>query len=181
MEQDQEYYRRYLAGDGEALAFLIEKYRDRLIFFLRRFLRSPDDAEEVAAECFAELAIHPLRYRFAGSVKTYLFSIGRHKALNLGKRQAKFPSLPLETADLSPEYRTFEEEIFRREEARQLHCAIDRLPEDYRTVLHLLYFEELSYEEAGRVMKKSRKQIDNLAYRAKQSLKALLEKEGVEP
>lgn len=178
MEQDQEYYRRYLAGDGDALAFLIEKHRDRLIFFLRRFLRSPDDAEEVAAECFAELAIHPLRYRFAGSVKTYLFSIGRHKALNLSKRQAKFPSAPLEGADLSQEYRTFEEEIFRREEARQLHCALDRLPEDYRTVLHLLYFEELSYEEAARVMKKNRKQIDNLAYRAKQSLKALLEKEG---
>ena len=176
MEQDQEYYRRYLAGDGEALSFLIEKYRDRLIFFLRRFLRSPDDAEEVAAECFAELAIHPLRYRFAGSVKTYLFSIGRHKALNLCKRQEKL--LPLETAELSPEYRTFEEEIFRREEARQLHCAINRLPEDYRTVLHLLYFEELSYEEAARIMKKSRKQIDNLAYRAKRSLKALLEKEG---
>ncbi len=178
MEQDQEYYRRYLAGDGDALAFLIEKYRDRLIFFLRRFLHSPDDAEEVAAECFAELAIHPLRYRFASSVKTYLFSIGRHKALNLSKRQAKFPSAPLEAADLSQEYRTFEEEIFRREEARQLHCAIDQLPEDYRTVLHLLYFEELSYEEAARVMKKNRKQIDNLAYRAKQSLKALLEKEG---
>lgn len=179
MEQDQEYYRRYLEGDEGALAFLVEKYRDRLIFFLRRFLRSPDDAEEVAAECFAELAIHPFRYRFAGSVKTYLFSIGRHKALNLCKRQAKFPSLPLETADLSPEYHTFEEEILQREEARQLHCAIDQLPQDYRTVLHLLYFEELSYEEAARVMKKSRKQIDNLAYRAKQSLKVLLEKEGM--
>ena len=68
------------------------------------------------------------------------------------------------------------EDIFLREEsARQLHCALNGLREEYRTVLHLLYFEELSYEEAAKVMKKSRKQIDNLVNRAKQALKARLE------
>lgn len=178
MEQDMEYYRRYLKGDADALGELMKLYRERLIFFAMEFLSSPDDAEEVAAECFAELALHPLRYRFGSSVKTYLFAIARNKSLTLCRKQARHRLVPLETAanitgDASPE------DIFLREESvRQLHCALNGLREEYRTVLYLLYFEELSYEEAAKVMKKSRKQIDNLAYRAKQSLKAWLKKEG---
>ena len=178
MEQDMEYYRRYLKGDADALGELIKLYRERLIFFAMEFLSSPDDAEEVAAECFAELALHPLRYRFGSSVKTYLFAIARNKSLTLCRKQARHRLVPLETAanitgDASPE------DIFLREESvRQLHCALNGLREEYRTVLHLLYFEALSYEQAAKVMKKSRKQIDNLAYRAKQALKARLKKEG---
>ena len=59
MEQDMEYYRRYLKGDADALGELMKLYRERLIFFAMEFLSSPDDAEEVAAECFAELAPIP--------------------------------------------------------------------------------------------------------------------------
>ena len=36
----------------------------------------------------------------------------------------------------------------------------------------------LSYEDAARIMKKSRKQIDNLVYRGKIALRKILEKEG---
>ena len=49
MEQDMEYYRRYLKGDADALGELMKLYRERLIFFAMEFLSSPDDAEEVAA------------------------------------------------------------------------------------------------------------------------------------
>lgn len=54
---------------------------------------------------------------------------------------------------------------------------IDINPE-YREVLHLLYFEDMSYDEAAAVLKKNNKQIKNLVYRAKKSLKIALEKEG---
>ena len=46
-----------------------------------------------------------------------------------------------------------------------------------RLAVHLVYFEELSYEEAARVMKKNKKQIDNLLYRAKSLLRSELGKE----
>lgn len=49
-----------------------------------------------------------------------------------------------------------------------------------KIAVHLVYFEGLSYEETGKVMKKSRKQIDNLLYRAKGKLKIALSEKGVE-
>ena len=45
-------------------------------------------------------------------------------------------------------------------------------------ILSVLYFEEMSYDDVATVLKKSRKQVGNLAYRAKQALEAELVKEG---
>ena len=59
-----------------------------------------------------------------------------------------------------------------------VHRAISNLSEDYRTVLWLVFFEGFSNKEAATAMKKSDRQIKNLLYRAKQSLKSYLEKEG---
>ena len=44
--------------------------------------------------------------------------------------------------------------------------------------MHLVYFEEYSYEDAARIMKKNRKQIDNLLYRAKNTLRDMIGEEG---
>ncbi len=66
-----------------------------------------------------------------------------------------------------------------RERARVLRECMARLKPDYREALYLTYFEGLSYAEAAEVMKKNVKQITNMVYRGKQSLRALLEKEGI--
>ncbi len=49
-----------------------------------------------------------------------------------------------------------------------------------RLAVHLVCFENLSYAEAARVMKKNRKQIDNLLYRAQNTLRTVLGREGVQ-
>ena len=51
---------------------------------------------------------------------------------------------------------------------------------EYRNVLWLVYFEKFSNKETAIVLKKSERQIKNLLYRAKKSLKSKLEKEGFE-
>lgn len=47
-----------------------------------------------------------------------------------------------------------------------------------RVVIHLIYFEGMSYDETARVMKKNRKQVDNLLYRAKKELRIILGEDG---
>ena len=64
------------------------------------------------------------------------------------------------------------------EEKRLLNAALARLPEEMRAAVHLVYFEGLSYEEAAKVLKKDKKRIDNLLYRAKGILREQLGKEG---
>ena len=52
------------------------------------------------------------------------------------------------------------------------------LPEEMQAVIHLVYFEQLSAEDAGKVLKKNRKQVYNLLYRAKAELRKLLGEDG---
>jgi RNA polymerase sigma-70 factor (ECF subfamily) len=51
------------------------------------------------------------------------------------------------------------------------------LSEDYATYLHLYYFEELTLEETAKIMKKTKKQMANIAYRAKKALEEAMRKE----
>ena len=68
--------------------------------------------------------------------------------------------------------------FYRGEDAKTVRECMDRLNNDYRTVLYLVYFEEVDGDGAAKIMSKSKKQLANLLYRAKQALKTELEKEG---
>ena len=58
-----------------------------------------------------------------------------------------------------------------------MYDAMMELPEDYRNAIYLAYFEDMSHEEIARIMHKTRKQVYNLIFRGKQSLKGLLEEQ----
>ncbi len=59
-----------------------------------------------------------------------------------------------------------------------MHKALAKLKPEYQQVLYLIFFEDFSNTEAATVMKKNNRQIENLVYRAKMSLKSELDKEG---
>ena len=173
-------YRRFLDGDESAFSEVIDVYRDSLIFFINRYVQNLSVAEELAEDCFVALVVYPRRYNFKTSLKTYLFTIARNKAIDRVRKSKRVSLMQDDVMDvLSEEYEGFEREIFKNEEKRILHSAMGELCADYYTALHLVYFEEMSNAEAGKVMNKSVKQIENLVYRAKLRLREILSQKGV--
>ena len=71
-----------------------------------------------------------------------------------------------------------EVQLLRDERKKAVQAAVSTLPQDMQDAVHLVYFEELSYEDAAKIMKKNRKQIDNLLQRSKQKLRSILGEEG---
>lgn len=171
-------YRRFLEGDERAFDTILEEYRDSLTFFINRYVRDIDAAEDIAIDVFADLLVHRHRYNFSVTLKTYLFMLGRSRALNFLKRRGRLQLVELSevegtlAAPGSPE-----SALLTTERRRAVHAALAQLPPDMRAAVHLVYFEELSYAEAARVMKKTPKQIDNLLYRAKAALRTTLAEE----
>ena len=169
---EAEWLRRYIDGEQAALSQLINRFRDPLIRFLFNYLKNEAEAEDIAAEVLAELALHPERYRGTVTLKTYLFMLAKSRALNRMRRRSFRLTIGLDDAPtLTDCADTPEEHLLRSERQKEVRAALRRIKDDYRTVLHLIYVEELSYEEAGHVLGKSRKQIENLVYRAKQAAK----------
>lgn len=181
MDNGESSYRRFLDGDENAFGELLDMYSENLIFFINRYVGNVSIAQELSEDVFVELLIHKRRYNFKTSLKTYIFTIARNKAVSYVRRCARRPEYAFEFIENEADKRNIEDEFLKKEQMRRLHEALETLNEDYRTVLHLIYFEDMGYDEAASVMKKNRKQIENLAYRARQTLKKELEKEAMLP
>ena len=181
MDNGESSYRRFLDGDESAFGEILDMYSENLIFFINRYVNNVAVAQELSEDVFVEILLHKRRYNFRTSLKTYLFTIGHNKAVSYLRRCARRPECAYEYIENESDRRNIEDEFIRKERERELHRAINTLNDDYKTVLHLIYFEDMNYEQTAAVMKKNRKQIENLAYRARQALKKELEREAKLP
>ena len=179
MDNGASSYRRFLDGDESAFDEIMEELFDKLVFFIDRYVYDIHAAEDIAIDAFSDLVVNRHRYNFKVTLKTYLFMLGRSRALNYIKHRKIIDFAELEEADNAQiEQKTLEEMVLTDESKKAVHHALSKLPEDMRAVIHLVYFEDLSYDEAAKVMKKNRKQIDNLLYRTKKELRIILGKDG---
>ena len=176
---DEQVYSRFLAERREEdLELLLRRYRESLTLFLFGFVRNWEDAEELMLDAFAEAAAARTGFSGRSSFKTWLFAIGRHLAMrHLRKQRVRLSNLEesREEDAASPE-----PDILRAERDVQLYQALDRLNPEYRQVLFLIYFEDMSREEVCRVMGKTRRQVYNLTERGRKSLREELVKMGFE-
>ena len=172
-------YRRFLDGDESAFDELMEELFHGLVFFIDRYVHDIHTAEDIAIDVFSDLIVHRHRYNFKVSLKTYLYMIGRSRALDYIKHRKVIDFVELsDTTTAADEITVLEEMVLADQRKRQVNTALAQLPEDMRMVVHLIYFEGMTYKEAGKVMKKNRKQVDNLLYRAKKELRIILGKDG---
>lgn len=170
-------YRRYLDGDQTAFDEVMRLYRTSLTFFINRFVQDMDAAEDLAIDTFMYLIVHRHRYNFKTSLKTYLFMIGRSRALDYIRHRKIITEVELSEAE-GEQGQSVEEIILLDERKQALNRALRQLPQEMQTAVHLVYFEDLSYEDAAKVMKKNKKQVANLLYRAKVQLRSILGKDG---
>ena len=179
MDNGASSYRRFLSGDEQAFDAIMEELFYPLVFFIDRYVQDVHTAEDIAMDVFSELIVHKHRYNFKVSLKTYLFMLGRSRALDCLRHRKVLTMVELTDA-MGEDAVTLEELVLKDQLQYRVHQALNQLPEQLRTAVHLVYFEDLSYEEAAKVMKKNRKQVDNLLYRAKKELRIILGKDGAQ-
>ena len=165
--------------DEQAFDELMKTLFFNVVFFIDGYVHDIHSAEDIAIDIFADLVIHPHRYNGKSSIKTYLFMRARNRAIDHLRHRKVLSFVALdEIAELPDDGKTLEELVLTDERKRAVHAALAKLPEDMRTAVHLIYFEDMTYNEAAQVMKKSAKQVDNLLYRAKNALRDLLREDG---
>ncbi len=179
MDNGASSYRRFLDGDDKGLAQIVGEYKDGLILYLNGYVNNLLLAEELTEDTFFRLITRKPRYSGKSSFKSWLYAIGRNVAVDHIRHHSKLVKTPIE--DMEKELHaqeSLEQSYLRQESKIILHRALSKLATDYRTVLCLVYLEGFSGKEAARILKKSDRQFKNLLYRAKQSLKSELNKEG---
>lgn len=174
-------YRRYLDGDDTGIIEIIRDYKDGLTLYINSFVDNIYTAEDLMEDTFFKVATKKPRFSGKSSFKTWLYAIARNMTLDYLKKNKKLANIPIEDLsnyiaeemDVEKEYLINEQKIF-------LHQTMRELKSEYFQVLYLVYFEDFTNEEIAKIMKKNKRQIENLIYRAKNTLKSELEKEGFE-
>jgi len=179
MDNGSSSYRRYLEGDDDGIVQIIRDYKDGLMLYLNSFVQNIHIAEDLTEDTFVKLIARRPRFSGKSTFKTWLYSIGRNVALDYLRKNSKLPTVSTEeTVALLSDEADIAGKYLQTERKLQVHEAMKGLNKEYRQVLDLIYFEELQNEQVAFIMGKSKKQIENLVYRAKLSLKSAMEKEG---
>ena len=171
-------YQRFLSGDKNSLEEIIRLYSDSLTLYICTLVGNIEDAREVMTETFVTLYVKKPEYSGKSTFKTWLYSVARHTAYDLMKNRNKYQPLTEEEMEGLPSKYDLEREIDSKNDKKKLYEAIDRLKPEYKQVIYLVFFEGFSNSETAEIMKKNKKQTGELLYRAKLSLKKILEKEG---
>ena len=176
MDNGESSYRRFLAGDDTGMVELIRDYKDGMLLYLNSFTNNLHLAEDCVQDTFLKLAVRKPKFHGRSSFKTWLYAIGRNVTIDALRRSRQH--IPLDACAELADQSDIEQVYLKEEQRILLHRAIRELKSDYQQVLYLTYFENFSNAETAKIMHKTRKQIENLLYNARKSLKSELEREG---
>ena len=178
MGNDAERYRRFLDGDDNGLIEIIDEYHEGMSLYLNSIVNNMCLADDIVQETFVKLAIKKPPFRGKCSFKTWLFTIARNCAVDHLRKDQKISDLSLDEHLVISDVTDTEKEYFKEEQKKELYRAMKRLNPEYYQVLYLMYFEGLDTSDIARIMHKAKRQVSDLIFRARKSLRSELERKG---
>ena len=156
---DEELIARFQEGDEQAYTELVNRYRDKLITFVYRFVNDMEQAEDIIQDTMLKLYTHKHYYRNIAKFSTWIYTIAGNLAkTELRKRKNRKVT---NISQMGPEDRDYElpsvapetDEVVQSEYIeKKIQAAIQNLPLHFRTVTILRDIQELSYEEISKIV-----------------------------
>jgi RNA polymerase sigma-70 factor (ECF subfamily) len=179
--RDEQIVDRVLAGETRQFAELVRRYQDMVFGMAKRFVGSPTDAEDIAQEAF--LRVHRGLEGFKGDARfsTWLYRITFNLCadwLRRHRRPGRSAASLDEAGEVEDVRADVERGILDEEQRRSVRSALEGLDEKYRSVLILLYYQKLSYEQIAAVLDVPLKTVETRLYRARKLLRVTLEGTG---
>lgn len=170
---DAELVELVLAGEQDAFAMLVERYKDAVSNLAYRMLGNATEAEDVTQEVFVRAYTQLATYKPAHKFSTWLLSIASHLAIDQLRRR-RFLALPLEDVPFLEWITDLgagpEQSALAGEQHDEIQVYLQRLPGKYRAVIVLRYWYDLSYEEIALALKLTPALVKARLHRARELL-----------
>ena len=168
---------RIRKDDKSAFKMLYDRYSRKVYYFSLKYLSSNVEAEELVQIIFIKL--WEARYSLDGgsSVKSYIYKAAVNHIYNCLKRRKihdKFVEAQTTGSDSRSE--NLYEEIFFHDLEESIDAAVKRLPEQQQRIFRLSRYDGFSYPEIASRLGLSVRTVENQAFRALRTLKAILQK-----
>jgi RNA polymerase sigma factor (sigma-70 family) len=174
---DEQIIDRVRKGETRLFEQLVRRHQDAVYGMAVRFTRSPPDAEDVAQEVFLKVFRGLAGFKGEAKFSTWLYRVAFNLCADWLRRNRRpgRTAAPIQEAGNVPDSRVdLEEGLLASEERERVARAIDALDERYRSVVVLLYYQKLPYEEIATVTGLPLKTIETRLYRARKILRDAL-------
>jgi RNA polymerase sigma-70 factor, ECF subfamily len=158
-DQDEELLKRSAKGDEEAFTILYRRHADVLYRFAFRMTGSSWGAEEIVQDVFMTLVREPGKYDAErGTLPAFLFGITRNKIMKYNERLPREISLVERQEDGSGGGLTLRDSFTpamwaeQRERLEKVRAAVMELPIEFRETVVLCELEEMTYDQAARML-----------------------------
>ena len=185
LADDRSLVERILGGERELFDVLLKRYERRIVNYVYRITHRYEEAHDLAQEIFVKVYLALDRYDPKYQFSTWLFRIAQNSAID-ALRKKSISEVPLvrqattdepegkerefaDEGDISP-YRALKN----KELSAAIDTAVENLPPDYRELIQLRHFGELSYEEIASMKKLPLGTVKNKLFRARNLLKEAL-------
>lgn len=162
---------------------LIERYERKLLLYIMRISSfRENDAEEILQEVFIKAWKNINAFDEGLSFSSWMYRIAHNQTVSTFRKISsrgldKQDSLDDHVFHLKDKSLGAHELVERIEDSERVKKALLRMPQKYRDIIVLYYFEDLSYKEIADVLKRSEGSVATQLHRAKKKLQILIEKE----
>ena len=185
---DEILIKKFQEGDVGAYNQLVNRFKDRLLNFIYRFVNDLDLAEDLVQDTLLKLYTHKDSYQEIAKFSTWLYTIAANLArteLRKKKRRKTFSVTELSredrefiiaSSDVDPS-QDFSSQNFEKSVQR----ALAELPDDFKTIIILRDIQELSYDEISKIVDVPLGTVKSRINRGRVKLQQLLKKKGERP
>lgn len=167
-------------GDQVAFTFLLDHFWNEVYGFMLKRTENETDAEDITIETFSKAfdKIHTYNNEFG--FNTWLISIAKNVHIDLlrKKKSTLFTDITdeedNEAYDVVDETPTIEDKLITEQNLSQLLQYIKQLKPAYQEVIHMRYFQEMSYLEISNQIDEPLNNVKIKLLRAKKLLAEII-------
>jgi RNA polymerase sigma-70 factor, ECF subfamily len=175
-EDDNALVARCLEGESSAFEPIVERYQRPLFNLALRMTGRHDEALDATQNAFVSAYTHLGTFDPKQRFFSWIYRILKNECLNVLRKRREMGPLPVET----PSPGGAADGLDRHERQAAIKAALLELTVEYREVILLRHFTELSYEEIASTLGIPMKTVKSRLYSARQRLAALLA-DGMRP
>ena len=156
--------------DSEKMAEIYDKYSSAVYRMAFAYCKNKADAEDIMQEVFVKRFSIDIKFEEETKEKSWLLKVTVNKCRDMFRSlryKYSITSVPLDEANL----------VYETPEESEVYRAVMSLPQKYRTVIHLFYYEEYSIKEISAITGSSETAVQTQLMRARKKLKEILGKE----
>lgn len=158
---------------------LIRRYEGKLTRYVWRIGGgTKESVEDVVQNIFIKAYVNIKSFRKGQKFSSWLYGIAHNECIDYWRKNKKHANISLdentELASVLASSEDIAENLFRKEEGKQIRKMLDQLPVKFKEVLVLRYLEDKDYQEISDILKKPVSTVGTLIHRAKAQLKNLV-------